>query len=271
MILKMCSSYYDTSRIMKDLDDGEKMKFEQIIQGMAVSSLQCIAFAHKQISKEDQEHDMKQKKIEEDGLALLGLMGIKDPCRPRVKKAVESCQYASVNVKMITGDNVFAAKAITIECGILRLNQDMSEVVVEGVKFRNYTSEEGMEKVDKICVLARSSTFDKLLMVKCLKQKGHAVAVTGHCTNDSPAMKEADVGLSMGIQGTEVAKESSYIVILDDDFASVAKILRWARCVYKNIQKFIQFQLTVSVAAITVNLVAVIYVSKVLDDAKNQQ
>ena len=133
MILKMCSSYYDTSRIMKDLDDGEKMKFEQIIQGMAVSCLQCIAFAHKQISKEDQEHDIKQKKIEEDGLALLGLVGIKDPCLPGVKKAVESCQYASVNVKMVTGDNVFAAKAITTECGILRLNQDMSEVVVEGV------------------------------------------------------------------------------------------------------------------------------------------
>ena len=126
-----------------------------------------------------------------------------------------------------------------------------------------------MEKVDKICVLVRSSTFDKLLMVKCLKQKGHVVAVTGHCINDSPAMKEVNVGLSMGIQGIEVTKESSNIVILDDDFALVAKILRWGRCVYKNIQKFTQFQLTVNVATITINLVAVIYVIKVPDDAKN--
>ncbi|KAM3707133.1 hypothetical protein ACJW31_02G001100 [Castanea mollissima] len=262
MILKMCSRYYDASGIMKDLDDGEKMKFEQIIQGMAASSLRCIAFAHKQISKEDQEHDMEQKKIEEDGLTLLGLVGIKDLCRPGVKKAVESCQYAGVNVKMITGDNVFTAKAIATECGILRFDQDMNGAVVEGIEFRNYTPEERMEKVDKICVMARSSPFDKLLMVECLKQKGHVVAVTGDGTNDAPALKEADVGLSMGIQGTKVAKESSDIVILDDDFASVAKILRWGRCVYKNIQKFIQFQLTVNVAAIIVNLVAVIYVSK---------
>ena len=262
MILKMCSSYYDASGIMKDLGDSEKMKFEQRIQGMAASSLRCIAFAHKQISEEDQVHDMEQKKIEEDGLTLLGLVGIKDPCRPGVKKAVEDCQHAGVNIKMITGDNVFTAKAIATECGILRFDHDMSGAVVKGIEFRNYTLEERMEKVDKICVLARSSTFDKLVMVKCLKQKGHVVAVTRHCTNDSPALKEADVGLFMGIQGTEVAKESSDIVILDDNFASVAKILRWGRCVYKNIQKFIQFQLTVNVAAITVNLVVVIYVSK---------
>nr|POE67945.1 calcium-transporting atpase 12, plasma membrane-type [Quercus suber] len=262
MILKMCSSYYDAFGIMKDLDDDEKMKFEQIIQGMAASNLRCIAFAHKQVSKEDQEHDTKQKTIEEDGLTLLGLVGIKDPSRPGIKTAVEDCQYAGVNVKMITGDNVFTAKAIATECGILRLDQDMSGAEVEGVEFRNYTPKERMEKVDKIFVLARSSTFDKLLMVKCLKQKGHVVAVTGHCTNDSLALKEADVGLSMGIQGTEVAKESSNIVILDDNFAPVAKILRWGRCVYKNIQKFIQFQLTMNVAAITINLVAVIYVNK---------
>ncbi|XP_075653659.1 putative calcium-transporting ATPase 13, plasma membrane-type [Castanea sativa] len=263
MILKMCSSYYDASGIMKDLDDSEKMKFEQRIQGMAASSLRCIAFAHKRISKEDQEHDMEQKKIEEDGLTLLGLVGIKDPCRPGVKKAVEDCQNAGVNIKMITGDNVFTAKAIATECGILRFDQDMSGAVVEGIEFRNYTPEERMEKVDKICVMARSSPFDKLLMVECLKQKGHVVAVTGDGTNDAPALKEADVGLSMGIQGTEVAKESSDIVILDDNFASVATVLRWGRCVYNNIQKFIQFQLTVNVAALVINFVAAVSAGEV--------
>ncbi|CBI26327.3 unnamed protein product, partial [Vitis vinifera] len=164
MILAMCSSYYDASGSMKELDDGERMTFEQIIQGMAASSLQ-------------------------DSLTLIGLVGIKDPCRPGVRKAVEDCQYAGVN----------------------------------------YTSEERMEKVDKICVMARSSPFDKLLMVQCLKQKGHVVAVTGDGTNDAPALKEADIGLSMGIQGTEVAKESSDIIILDDNFASVATVLRWGR------------------------------------------
>ena len=120
-----------------------------------------------------------------------------------------------------------------------------------------------MEKVDKICVMARSSPFDKLLMVQCLKQKGHVVAVTGDGTNDAPALKEADIGLSMGIQGTEVAKESSDIIILDDNFASVATVLRWGRCVYDNIQKFIQFQLTVNVAALVINFVAAVSAGEV--------
>ncbi|RVW23027.1 putative calcium-transporting ATPase 13, plasma membrane-type [Vitis vinifera] len=264
MILAMCSSYYDASGSTKDMDDGERMTFEQIIQGMAASSLRCIAFAHKQIPEEKHEIREATQKLKEDGLTLIGLVGIKDPCRPGVRKAVEDCQYAGVNVKMITGDNVFTARAIATECGILRPDQGIdNEAVVEGEVFRKYTPEERMEKVDKIRVMARSSPFDKLLMVQCLKQKGHVVAVTGDGTNDAPALKEADIGLSMGIQGTEVAKQSSDIIILDDNFASVATVLRWGRCVYNNIQKFIQFQLTVNVAALVINFVAAVSAGEV--------
>ncbi|PIN14493.1 Calcium-transporting ATPase [Handroanthus impetiginosus] len=259
MILAMCSHYYDLEGNMKALNDQERMTFDQIIQGMAARSLRCIAFAHKQVS--EVHHD---KKIEENELTLMGFVGLKDPYRPGVKKAVEDCQYAGVNVKMITGDNVFTAKAIATECGILDHNQEFNDgAVVEGVEFCNYTEEERMMKIDRIRVMARSSPFDKLLMVQCLKNKGHVVAVTGDGTNDAPALKEADIGLSMGIQGTEVAKESSDIVILDDNFASVATILRWGRCVYNNIQKFIQFQLTVNVAALAINFVAAVSVGEV--------
>ncbi|KAG5560038.1 hypothetical protein RHGRI_003352 [Rhododendron griersonianum] len=261
MVLAMCSNYYDVSGNIKVLDDFERKKFDQIIQGMAASSLRCIAFAHKQVPEQENEGKIH---IEENCLTLLGLVGLKDPCRPSVKKAVEECQYAGVNVKMITGDNIFTARAIATECGILKPNQDMkSGAVVEGVEFRNYTPEERMEKVDKICVMARSSPFDKLLMVQCLRQKGHVVAVTGDGTNDAPALKEADVGLSMGIQGTEVAKESSDIVILDDNFRTMATVLMWGRCVYTNIQKFIQFQLTVNVAALVINFVAAVSAGEV--------
>ncbi|KAH6769946.1 ATPase E1-E2 type family protein / haloacid dehalogenase-like hydrolase family protein [Perilla frutescens var. hirtella] len=253
MILAMCSHYYDSEGNRKDLNDVERMKFDQIIQGMAASSLRCIAFAHKQVSEGNLE---SQKNIQEKEMTLLGLVGLKDPCLPGVKKAVEDCQYAGVSVKMITGDNVFTAKAIATECGILHPNQEANDgSVVEGVEFRNYTEEERMEKVDRIRVMARSSPFDKLLMVQCLRKKGHVVAVTGDGTNDAPALKEADIGLSMGIQGTEVAKESSDIVIMDDNFASVVTVLRWGRCVYNNIQKFIQFQLTMNVTALAVNFV----------------
>ncbi|CAL5347263.1 unnamed protein product [Camellia sinensis] len=220
MVLSMCSHYYDCSGNMKVLGDSERMRFDQIIQGMAANSLRCISFAHKKISEAEHAAGQDDQKLSEQD-------------------------------KMI--------RSITPECGILRPNQDIgNEAVIEGVKFRNYTPEERMERVEKICVMARSSPLDKLLMVQCLKQKGHVVAVTGDGTNDAPALKEADIGLSMGTQGTEVAKESSDIVILDDNFASVTTVLCWGRCVYNNIQKFIQFQLTVNVAALVINFVAVV-------------
>ncbi|KAL1222633.1 putative calcium-transporting ATPase 13, plasma membrane-type [Cardamine amara subsp. amara] len=256
-ILAMCSTFYDASGVVKEIKENDKIQFEKIIQSMAAKSLRCIAFAY----SEDNE-DIK--KLKEERLSLLGIVGIKDPCRPGVKKAVEDCQFAGVNIKMITGDNIFTARAIAVECGILTPEDEMNrEAVLEGEEFRNYSQEERLEKVERIKVMARSSPFDKLLMVKCLKELGHVVAVTGDGTNDAPALKEADIGLSMGIQGTEVAKESSDIVILDDNFASVATVLKWGRCVYNNIQKFIQFQLTVNVAALVINFVAAVSAGEV--------
>ncbi|XP_047956279.1 putative calcium-transporting ATPase 13, plasma membrane-type isoform X1 [Salvia hispanica] len=255
MILAMCSHYYDLEGNKKDLNDEERMNFNHIIQGMAASSLRCIAFAHKQSDEVNLE---TEKNIQEDGMVLLGLVGIKDPCRPGVKKAVEDCQYAGVDVKMITGDNVFTAKAIATECGILRPGQDQDGCVVEGAEFRSYTDEERMERVEGIRVMARSSPLDKLLMVQCLKRLRHVVAVTGHSMNDAPALKEADIGLAMGIQGTEVAKGSADLVILDDNFSTVVKVLKWGRCVYIDTQKFIQFQLTANIAAMTIDTIAAV-------------
>ncbi|WOH12788.1 hypothetical protein DCAR_0832296 [Daucus carota subsp. sativus] len=193
IIIAMCTHYYDSLGNVKVMEDTERENLNQLVQGMAASSLRCIGFAHKEVY----EHELNdgEAQLKENNYTLLGVVGMKDPCRPGVRKAVQDCQRAGVNVKMITGDNVFTAKAIAIECGILRPDQDMDGAVVEGEEFRNYTQVE------------RSSPSDKLLMVKCLKQKRHMVAVTGDGTNDAPAIKEADIGLSMGIQGTEVAKE----------------------------------------------------------------
>ncbi|XP_009792877.1 putative calcium-transporting ATPase 13, plasma membrane-type [Nicotiana sylvestris] len=265
MISRMCSHYYDAEGNMKTLEKSDKEECDRIIEGMAASSLRCIAFAHKQLPKTEQEdHEQIHGSIPDSSFILLGFIGLNDPCRPGVKKAVEDCQNAGVNIKMITGDNVFTAKAIATECGIFHPNLEADEgEVIEGEKFRNLTDEERMERVEKIRVMARSSPFDKLLMVQCLRKKGHVVAVTGDGTNDAPALKEADIGLSMGIQGTEVAKESSDIVILDDNFASVVTVLKWGRCVYNNIQKFIQFQLTVNVAALVINFVAAVSAGEV--------
>ncbi|KAL3506553.1 hypothetical protein ACH5RR_031935 [Cinchona calisaya] len=168
MILAMCSHYYDLEGEVKVLDHSERRRFGEIIQGMAASSLRCIAFAHNQISETNNDNGEIQETLQEKNLILLGIVGLKDPCRPGVKKAVEDCQYAGVRIRMITGDNVFTARAIATECGILQPNHDEANdgLVVEGVEFRNYTDKERMEKVDKIVVMARSSPFDKHLMVK---------------------------------------------------------------------------------------------------------
>ncbi|KAK3418388.1 hypothetical protein EUGRSUZ_H04346 [Eucalyptus grandis] len=256
MILALCSDYYSQSGMVNVMNDEAQSDFGAIIKNMADKSLRCIAFAYKKI---DGSLAQVHGKLEEDGLTLLGIVGIKDPCRPGVRRAVSACRSAGVNIKMITGDNMRTARAIALECGIFNHDEDLEhEAIVEGVQFRNYSPEQRTAAIEKIRVMARSSPFDKLLMVQCLKQKGHVVAVTGDGTNDAPALKEADIGLSMGIQGTEVAKESSDIVILDDNFASVVTVLRWGRCVYNNIQKFIQFQLTVNVAALIINFVAAV-------------
>ncbi|KAJ8760688.1 hypothetical protein K2173_017694 [Erythroxylum novogranatense] len=260
MILSMCSSYYIKDGAAKRIGEEEIKNFGDIILSMAAKSLRCIAFAHKRVKQDD---ELVSGTLEESGLTLLGFVGLKDPCRPGVKAAVQSCKNAGVDVKMITGDNLHTARAIAVECGILNPDNVDDGAVVLGAEFRNYSPEERMERIDHIQVMARSSPLDKLLMVRCLKEKGQVVAVTGDGTNDAPALKEADIGLSMGIQGTEIAKESSDIVILDDDFTSVVTVLRWGRCVYNNIQKFLQFQLTVNIAALIINFVAAVSSGKV--------
>ncbi|KAL1808527.1 hypothetical protein DCAR_0728000 [Daucus carota subsp. sativus] len=266
-IIAMCSHYYDAFGNVIALDDSEREKFDRLVQGMGASNLRCIAFAHKQVP--EHEYYNGDVKFKEENLILLGVVGMKNPCRPEVWKAVQDCQQAGVNVMMITGDDVSTAKAIATECGILKFNQDIDTkdmyngLVVEGSEFRNYTLEEQMEKVERIRVMARSSPEDKLLLVQRLKEKGHIVAVTSHDTNDAPALLVADIGLSMGIAGTEVAKESSDIVILDDNFATVVNVLRWGRCIYKNIQKVIQFQLTANVTALVINFVAAVSTGEV--------
>lgn len=154
---------------------------------------------------------------------------------------------------MVTGDNLITAISIARECGIYS-----DGLAIEGSDFRNYSNEEMITNLKKLQVLARSLPSDKLLLVQKLKENSEVVAVTGDGTNDAPALHEANIGLAMGISGTEVAKESSDVIILDDNFASVVKMMRWGRSVYANIQKFIQFQLTVNVAALAINFVAAV-------------
>ncbi|KAF8646545.1 hypothetical protein HU200_065766 [Digitaria exilis] len=260
IVLSSCNSWLSVDGSVQPMSAEKHDEYKKSIENMAANSLRCVAFAYcdydtEMIPKED----ITNWKLPEDDLTLLGIVGIKDPCRPGVRDAVRLCTTAGVKVRMVTGDNIETAKAIALECGILDANGLISEpVVIEGKVFREMSETARVDAADKIIVMGRSSPNDKLLLVQALKRRGHVVAVTGDGTNDAPALHEADIGLSMGISGTEVAKESSDIIILDDDFTSVVKVVRWGRSVYANIQKFIQFQLTVNVAALVINVVAAV-------------
>ncbi|XP_038717583.1 calcium-transporting ATPase 9, plasma membrane-type-like isoform X2 [Tripterygium wilfordii] len=261
IVLASCSGYLDSNGCLQSIDE-DKDFFKEAIDDMAANSLRCVAIAYRSYELEKvpaNEEQLDQWVLPENDLVLLAIVGIKDPCRPGVKDAVKICTDAGVKVRMVTGDNIQTAKAIALECGILSSNADATEPnIIEGRVFRVLSESEREQVAQKITVMGRSSPSDKLLLVQALRKGGEVVAVTGDGTNDAPALHEADIGLSMGIQGTEVAKESSDIIILDDNFASVVKVVRWGRSVYANIQKFIQFQLTVNVAALVINVVAAV-------------
>jgi Ca2+-transporting ATPase len=211
----------------------------------------------------------------ESGLVFTGFVAIRDPLREDVKDAVAQCRAAGIEVKMITGDNVETARAIACDVGLI--DRRDAAIDVEGavvltspkfnelhgqlkeLKGRPNLSEadarrrDGLaEQLANLRVLARARPLDKYKMVELLQERGEVVAVTGDGTNDAPALKKADVGLAMGIAGTEVAKEASKIVLLDDAFSTIVKAVQWGRSLYENIQRFIQFQLTINVSALTI-------------------
>jgi Ca2+-transporting ATPase len=192
-----------------------------------------------------------QDRIEQD-LTCLAIVGIKDPLRPEVKGAIEICRKAGIFVRMVTGDNILTAKFIARDCGILT----DEGTAIEGKDFRVLSDEEIDKILPTLQVMARSSPTDKLKLVQALQRNNEVVAVTGDGTNDGPALKEADVGLSMGLSGTQIAKEASDIVILDDNFNSIVKSVLWGRCIFENIQKFLQFQLTINFVALILTVVS---------------
>ncbi|KAI1971670.1 plasma membrane calcium [Ophidiomyces ophidiicola] len=187
-------------------------------------------------------------------MTWIGAVGIQDPLRPEVPGAIQKCNTAGVAVKMVTGDNMTTAVAIARECGI----KTDDGIAMEGPKFRQLSNEEMDNILPKLQVLARSSPEDKRILVARLKHLGETVAVTGDGTNDGPALKTADVGFSMGIAGTEVAKEASSIILLDDNFKSIVTAICWGRAVNDAVARFLQFQITVNITAVCLTFVSAV-------------
>ncbi|KAF2121398.1 hypothetical protein BDV96DRAFT_594599 [Lophiotrema nucula] len=244
------------------LTEDNRDTLEHVITTYASRSLRTIGLVYRDFESwpptdaKKSEDDPNQAVFDDifRNMTFLAVVGIQDPLRDGVNTAVKDCQHAGVFVRMVTGDNVLTAKAIAEECGILV----PGGVVMEGPAFRKLSKRDMDAIIPKLCVLARSSPEDKRKLVKRLKELGETVAVTGDGTNDAPALKTADVGFSMGIAGTEVAKEASAIILMDDNFASIVKALLWGRAVNDAVKKFLQFQITVNITAVLLTFVSAV-------------
>ena len=186
--------------------------------------------------------------VNEGEMTFLGIFAISDPIRPDVPAAVKKCQSAGISVKIVTGDTPGTATEIARQIGLWQ-PEDTERNRITGSDFAALSDEEALERVLDLKVMSRARPMDKQRLVQLLQQKGAVVAVTGDGTNDAPALNHAQVGLSMGT-GTSVAKEASDITLLDDSFHSIATAVMWGRSLYKNIQRFIVFQLTINVVAL---------------------
>ncbi|GKT41889.1 calcium-transporting ATPase PAT1 [Colletotrichum spaethianum] len=267
ILLKQCNRVLENPGSSElsavDMTAEDREMFAQTINSYAGQTLRTIGSSFRDfdswppkdaISKEDS-RTADFDKVHQD-MTLIAIYGIKDPLRSSVIDAIKDCNRAGVIVRMVTGDNILTARAIAKECGIY--HPDDGGIAMEGPTFRRKTDEELKDIVPKLQVLARSSPEDKRILVRTLRDLGETVAVTGDGTNDAPALKMADIGFSMGIAGTEVAKEASGIILMDDNFASIVKALMWGRAVNDSVKKFLQFQLTVNVTAVVLTFVTAV-------------
>lgn len=250
VLLERSTRVRDAAGAERPLDPAGAAAILATVESLSGEGQRTLGLAYRDLPAEaevaaDAQHDGIPEQLEND-LVFFALAGIADPVRPEVAGAIEASRRAGVEVKMVTGDNRIIAETIARELRLL----DESDLVMEGPVFRAKSDEELRPLLPRLRVLARSVPSDKHRLVNLLKRAGHVVAVTGDGTNDATALRDADVGFSMGLSGTEVAKEASDIVILDDNFASLVRAIQWGRSIFENIRKFLQFQLTVNVVAL---------------------
>jgi magnesium-transporting ATPase (P-type) len=263
------------------MDDAKRAEFDQNVLDMANNGLRTFTVAYTDLDSLEA-WDNENPSVEKTPLTVIAILGIQDPVRAEVPAAVATCKRAGITVRMVTGDKKETAAHIATTCGIYDPTDPKNSMIMTGAEFRenfarfDYEGDEAKERkaankpmyefrydkekvfawLPKLHVLARSSPEDKEMMVCALKDMGNVVGATGDGTNDAPALKAANVGLAMGITGTELAKEAADIILLDDRFQSIVEAVKWGRNIFLNIRKFLQFQLTVNVVALCVAFIA---------------
>jgi len=254
VVLARCTRVVDEAGTVTDLSDAAREAIRGQLAAASDDAMRTLAFAHAELPADfpDDEQVISDRSHElEVGMVFAGFVAIRDPLRPEVREAVDRCREAGIEVKMITGDNAETARAIARDVGLL---DAPNALALTSDEFAKLSDDELRDRLPGLRVLARAKPLDKYRMVKLLQSQAHVVAMTGDGTNDAPSLKKADVGLAMGIAGTEVAKEASKIVLLDDAFSTIVKAVHWGRALYENIQRFIQFQLTINVSALAIAL-----------------
>lgn len=243
---------YLVEREVVALTDPARERLVEDVEDYAREGHRTLAIAYRDL---DASSSIEGPDDLEANLVLVAVVAIADPVRPEVDEAVRACRRAGVEVKMVTGDNPLTATSISRQIGLL----GRDDLIMTGDEFRQASDEKLNRILRRLRVLARSVPSDKLRLVNLLRKKGEVVAVTGDGTNDAPALRAADVGFSMGLTGTELAKEASDIVLLDDNFASIVTGTLWGRSIFENIRKFLQFQLTVNVVALSTAFLAAVF------------
>ena len=222
-----------------------KADYEATVSGYQEKGMRTLGFAYQIV---DDEEVIGRDGLTAHNLCFMGVVGIEDPVREDVKAAMEDCVHAGIDIKIVTGDNMATAREIGRQIGIWH-HDTPDEDIIDGRTFAALSKEELLQRVDHLKIIARARPMDKKRLVEALQALNHVVAVTGDGTNDAPALNVAHVGLSMG-SGTSVAKEASDMTLLDDSFRSIVNAVMWGRSLYKNIQRFLFFQLVVNVTAL---------------------
>lgn len=235
VILRLCQTELTAEGVV-ELNDIQRRTILRANDEMACKALRVLAVAERPL----REKEKGDEHIEED-LIFVGLMGMIDPPRASAGKAIQVCRRAGIKPVMITGDHRLTAEAVAQELGILRGN---SQGILTGAELEQISDEELTKRVMDISVYARVTPKDKLRIVRALKRNNQVVAMTGDGVNDAPAVKEADIGVSMGKTGTDVTKEASAMVLADDNFATIVAAVEEGRAIYDNIRKFIRYLLS---------------------------
>jgi len=265
-LLASCASYLDADGRVQPLTPAIRQAVAEQLHAAATKAMRTLAFAYAPLPG-DAGSDPKTLHALcnslEGELVYVGFVAIRDPLRDDVKGAIAECRSAGIDVKMVTGDNPETARAIAFEAGLIQspdepIDADGSAIMTT-TRFNSLSDDELKQQLPRLRVLARARPLDKFRLVRLLQELGEVVAVTGDGTNDAPALKKADVGLAMGIAGTEVAKEASKIVLLDDAFSTIVNAVHWGRSLYENIQRFLQFQLTINVSALAITFLGILF------------